>query len=292
MRRAGVRVAAALPVNPVRMVLARIDLRNHRKIAVIDGCVAYAGSQNITDETFRVRRRPGIGPWIDASVRVEGTAAQALNVVFLRDWQSETDERFERIEEFLPDLPELPEPASTVHVVPSGPGEGPTAIHRALLSTIYAAREELIMTTPYFVPDEATASAISTAAMRGVRVTLVIPKRLDAPLVALAGRSYFGELIASGVRIMLHRDGLLHAKTLTVDRSVGVIGSANFDMRSFWLNFETTLFVYDTDFASQLRWLQTSYMERSEEVDARRWGQRGLAARGAEGVARLLSPLL
>jgi len=292
LRDGGVHVAAALPANPVRMILARLDLRNHRKIAVIDGRIAYAGSQNLADETFKVSLRSTVGPWIDASVRVEGPAAQALNVIFLRDWYAETREPIDQIEDFLPQIERLAERGSTVQVVPSGPGITPAAIHRAVLTTIYSAREEIILTTPYFVPDEAMRSAIQTASMRGVRVTIVVPRRSNSPLVALAGRAHLDDMLGAGVRVMRFAGGLLHAKTITVDRRLALIGSANFDVRSFWLNFETTLFVYDTDFASTLRWLQTSYIEQSDELDPRTSRTRSVWLRGLEGTARLLGPLL
>jgi cardiolipin synthase len=138
------------------MLFARVDLRNHRKIAVFDGWVAYAGSQNITDASFGYRPRLKIGPWIDATVRVEGPAAQALEVVFLRDWELESDEGLgDKLKDLLVEVP-IPDEGSTVHVVPSGPGDAVSALRQAFLTAIYSAREELILTTPYFVPDDAT----------------------------------------------------------------------------------------------------------------------------------------
>ncbi len=292
MKDAGVHVSAALPVNPVRMLFARLDLRNHRKIAIIDGRIAYTGSQNMTDDLFRVSRRPGIGPWIDATVRVVGPAAHALAVIFLRDWQVDSGEQIADLENYLPGHEERAGEGSVCQVLASGPGQSPDAIHRALLTTIFAAREELIMTTPYFVPDEAMLAALVAAAQRGVQVTIVLPRKIDAPLVAMASRSSINDLLQAGVRIMFHTHGLLHSKTVTVDRTLGLIGSANLDMRSFWLNFEATLIVYDTDFASMLRWMQMGHIASSKPVDPRRWKQRSRAVRLVENIARLLGPLL
>lgn len=292
MDRAGVRVVAALPVNPVRMLLARVDLRNHRKVAVFDGEVAYCGSQNMTDETFRVRGRAKVGPWIDATVRLRGPAVQALQTVFLRDWMMDSDERPEHAHEFFAPPAPVAGGGSIVHVVPSGPGPHADAIHQALLAMLYGAREEILMTTPYFVPDEATKSALLNAALRGVEVTLVLPDVLDARLVAAAARAHYDDLLAAGVRIAHHREGLLHAKAATIDRRMAMLGSANFDMRSFWLNFESTLFVYDADFAGRLRFMQRHYLNESQMIDPRAWRRRPIVRRFVDNCAQLLNPLL
>jgi cardiolipin synthase len=290
----GVKVVIALPVNPFRLLLARLDLRNHRKIVVIDGRLAYAGSQNIADSTFRSNRFRRTGPWIDATLRIDGPAAQALATVFLRDWMMDADEEFGDLGPYFPQLDVGPEDEgnSVVQIVPSGPGLSPMAIHQALLTTIYAAREELIMTTPYFVPDEATRTALQTAAMRGVRVTLVMPSVSDSPLVAAASRSHYLDLLESGVRIMHFRHGLLHAKTVTIDRRIALIGSANFDARSFWLNFEVTAFIYDDNFASVVRFMQLDYLSHSYEVELHDWRRRPSWQVFRDNVAQLWGPLL
>ncbi|MBL0928115.1 MAG: cardiolipin synthase [Phycisphaerales bacterium] len=290
---AGVRCVEALPVNPLRMLLARIDLRNHRKIAVIDGRVAYSGSQNLTDETFTKR---GKGPWIDTTLRIEGPAAQALQTVFLRDWSLDSGEVLPDIDRWMPDLGDpgkvRPPGDTVVHVIPSGPGPQPDAVHQAFLAMLFAAREEIIMTTPYFVPDEGTRAALVNAALRGVAVTIILPDELDAPVVAAAGRSHYDDLLAAGVTIAHHVGGLLHAKTATIDRRLAVVGSANFDVRSFWLNFETTMFIYDRDFAGTLRFLQRSYLDESQALHLAEWRARPAWRRFLDNSAQLLSPLL
>lgn len=294
LRDAGVRVEAALPVSPVRMLFARLDLRNHRKIAVIDGWIAYTGSGNVTDASFGYKPLRGIGPWIDAMLRIEGPAAKALDLVFLGDWAVESEEPIaQRLEEMLGDPP-IPESGSIVHVVPSGPAMGPNvnAMRDALLIAIYAARRELIMTTPYFVPDEAMKEAMIAAALRGVEVTLVVPKKSDGVIVGAASRAHYAELLDAGVRLKLYEKGLLHAKTMTIDNTVGMIGSANLDMRSFYLNFEVTVFLYDTDQASILRMLQVEYMKDSSDIFREEWLARRLHLRLIDNTARLLSPLL
>ena len=169
MREAGVRVVGALPAGFLRMLFARADLRNHRKISVIDGTIAYCGSQNLTDKTFRNKRRKKVGPWIDTTVRITGPAVQALQTVFLRDWAAETDEKLKDPEEFYPSAQKTG--SSIVHVVPSGPGPQPDAIRQALLAAVFSAREEIVMVTPYFVPDESMKAALVNASLRGVSVT-------------------------------------------------------------------------------------------------------------------------
>jgi cardiolipin synthase len=273
------------------VLFERLDLRNHRKIAVIDGRIAYAGSQNLTDSTFRAGFNPRVGSWIDATVRVEGPAAQALGVVFLQDWQLDANEKVPDITPFLPELGP-PKGECVVQVLPSGPGPSPAGIQEAVLTTIYAAKEELIITTPYFVPDDATRRALQAAALRGVRVVLVMPFEADGRLVAAASRSYWQDLLESGVRIMLCRGGLLHAKTISVDRLMGFIGSANLDMRSFYLNFEATLIIYDDNFASVLRFLQMDYISDSVEVHLDQWRRRPVIRTFADNCAQLLGPLL
>ncbi|MBL9000723.1 MAG: cardiolipin synthase [Phycisphaerae bacterium] len=290
MRAAGVKVTAALPVNPLRMLFARIDLRNHRKIAVIDGHTAYCGSQNLTDETFRSRKHRKTGPWIDTTVRIVGPAVLPLQTVFLRDWSCEEVEEITRLDPYFPEVPTRG--TSLVHVIPSGPGPQPDAIHQALLAMLFSAKQEIIMTTPYFVPDEATKAALLNAALRGVRVTLVVPDVLDAVIVAAASRSHYDELLEAGVRIMHHTEGLLHAKTAVIDQRLAVVTSANLDMRSFWLNFEVSLFIYDDDFAGMLRFLQTRYIDESEQIHLDEWRHRRVGRRFLDNAAQLLGPLL
>jgi cardiolipin synthase len=269
-----------------------VDLRNHRKIAVIDGRTAWSGSSNITDDSFGYRPVRRVGPSVDAMARVVGPAAQALDAVFLRDWLTETsDEDASEIQELLHLVPEEPD-GCPVQVVPTGPDTGPATMRDALVTAIFAAREELIMTTPYFVPDEATKEALIAAAMRGVRVTLVMPRHLDNLTVGAASRSHFIDLLRAGVRIHLHRVGLLHSKTITIDSDVAMIGSHNLDQRSFTLNFEVSLFIYDSEQTSLLRMLQTQYLSESDEIFAQEWAKRPVLKRFIENCARLCGPLL
>ncbi len=291
LRGAGVKVVTALPTGLVRSLFVRADLRNHRKVVVIDGEVAYTGSQNLVDPRH-FKQGAGVGPWVDAVARVRGPAVGVLAGVFLYDWCVETGEAFE------PPPPPEPEPAeargdgSAAQVVPSGPGHHPETIHQLLLSAIYAARRELVLTTPYFVPDESILTALLSVAQSGVDVTLIVPAENDSFLVRYASVAPFDELLAAGVRIALFKGGLLHTKAITIDREVAVFGSVNLDMRSLWLNFEISLFVYDKGFAERLRALQGEYLKRCETLDPDVWRRRPLSHRFAEDTLRLLGPLL
>ncbi len=297
LREAGVRVVAALPVNALRAIFSRIDLRNHRKIAVIDGKIAYVGSQNITDDTFRSNPRRKTGPWIDASLKIRGPAVFAVQAVFLRDWLMDSKEQIGHVDEYVPEIVPLndkgkPGDGCVVQVIPSGPGAAPDAIHQAMLTMIYHAREELVMTTPYFVPDDSMRMALQAAATRGVRVTIIMPKVSDSILVAAAARSHYLDLLESGVRILHYRKGLLHAKTITIDTDLALVGSANIDQRSFRINFEVSVLVFDDDFASVVRFMQSDYLSESDELTLSEWKSRTLWETFRDNTAQLMGPLL
>lgn len=296
MAKAGVDVVEALPVNPLRLLFARVDLRNHRKIAVIDGRIAYAGSHNLIEPGFKQHKSKKVGFYVDATLRLRGPAVQALQTAFLSDWLLDSQDDVAEVEKQLSKLLALDEEtldgASIVHVLPTGPGMNPQAINHALIATIHSASDELVMTTPYFVPDEATKTAIIVAARRGVEVTLVVPAKSDHPIVCAAGRSHYQDLLDAGVRIRQFTAGLLHSKTVTVDRRIGLVMSANFDMRSFFLNYEVSLFIYDDDLASMLRFLQVSYIEKSVEITRDQWARRSMVSRFLDNTAQLLGPLL
>ncbi|MEM7227715.1 MAG: cardiolipin synthase [Planctomycetota bacterium] len=296
LRSSGVDVLELLPVNPLRLLVARIDLRNHRKMLVVDGTIAYTGSQNVTDDTFNVSRKSRVGPWIDATVRIQGPSARALGLVFIGDWNADSPRPIRDLDRYLPVIqpPAIDASSSTsaVQVLPSGPGSTPGAIQTAVLTTLYSAHEELIMTSPYFVPDQSVVAGLAAAAQRGVDTTVILPKHNNKRLVAAASRASFEDLLDAGVKILEFRPGLLHAKTITVDRDIALIGSANLDQRSFWINFEITVAVYDTDFASHLRMLQRDYANQSDQISITSWRRRTSVQRACDNAAQLFAPLL
>ena len=292
LQESGVEMAVALAVSPLRTLFVRFDLRLHRKIVVIDDAIAYTGSFNLVDPRF-FKQEAGVGQWVDAMARIQGPAVFTLNAVFMWDWEVETGH----------DLKALPDPArmeieanqgtaANVQVVPSGPGRSGDSVHQVLLMSIYAARKELSLTTPYFVPDEAITSALLSAARRGVSVTLILPAKNDSRLVHYTCRSHFDELLEAGVEIFGFNGGLLHTKSAVVDREISLFGTVNLDIRSFWLDFEVTLCVYDPQFAERLLALQQKYIEDSVKVDPATWRRRPATERFRENLARLCSPLL
>ena len=264
MRRAGVRLASGLPIgNPLlRPFAGRIDLRNHRKIVVIDGRVTYCGSQNCADPQFLVKAR--FAPWVDAVVRFEGPIARQNQMLFASDWMAGVDEDISGLLHGPPALP--PSDAVPAQVVGTGPTVRPAAMRELFSSLMFAARREIVITTPYYVPDEALQDAICTSAYRGVETTLIVPARNDSRIVSAASRSYYAELIASGVRLYEFSGGLLHAKTLTVDGELTLIGSANMDRRSLDLNYENNILVHDAALTAEVRARQQDYLLSSRRI--------------------------
>ncbi|MEJ2098532.1 MAG: cardiolipin synthase [Desulfobacterales bacterium] len=291
LKAGGIEVAAALPVSSFNVLRVRPDLRLHRKIAVIDDAIAYTGSFNLVDPRF-FKQNAGVGEWVDAMVRVEGPVVHALNALFRWDWEVETGRDLATQAEILDPSTAFRAGEADVQVIPSGPGKTGNYMYQILLMAIYSARDEIVITTPYFVPDEAVSTALLTAAERGVKVTIIVPERNDSRLVHYTCRSFFDDLLAVGIRIFGFKGGLLHTKSVVVDRQVALFGSVNLDVRSFWLDFEVTLGVYDAEFAQHLLALQNKYIHNAIAVDPQAWHQRSGKERFFENVARLASPLL
>jgi cardiolipin synthase len=290
-RAAGVRLGISLPVGLFTTLFSRADLRNHRKIVAIDGRIAYTGSQNLVDPRY-FKQDEGVGEWIDAMVRVEGPAVESLGGIFLQDWEVVTGGGLAKLEESHDVEPVEEQGPAPVQVMPSGPAHKPLAILQQLLSVIYAARHEMIITTPYFVPDDSLLTALISAAHRGVAVTIVLPEKNDSRLADYASRAVFDDLLAAGVRIAAFRDGLLHTKSITIDGDFCLFGSVNFDMRSMWLNFEISLLIYNRDMTTQIRELQSAYIRNSTLLDESSWKQRSIVQRFLENASYLTAPLL
>jgi cardiolipin synthase A/B len=275
MQSAGVRVAAGLPiVNPLlRPLQGRIDLRNHRKILVIDGVVTYCGSQNCADPEFLVKAK--FAPWVDAVMRFEGPIARQNQILFASDWMTSVDED-------LTALLAAPAPAAmpngvTAQVIGTGPTVRFSAMVEVFASLFFAARRDLVVTTPYYVPDEALQGALCATAYRGIATTIIFPARNDSWVVGAASRSYYADLLAAGVTIYEYQGGLLHTKSLTIDGEVTLIGSANMDRRSFDLNYENNILFYDAALTATVRERQLEYIAKSariSEADVAAWPTR------------------
>lgn len=276
-----VEARAALPFRPFRHWTRR-DMRNHRKLFIIDGEIGYAGSQNIIARDFR----PGIVNR-ELVARVTGPAVAEMAAVFLTDWYLET-------EQLLDDSPYVPGACGEcdLQLLPSGADYAFEGFQTLLTWQVDRAKKEVVLVTPYFIPDDSLLTALRTAAIRGVDVRVVVSEVVDHKLVNLAQTSYYGELLAAGVRIHRYRNFLLHAKAVRIDDSLGIIGSSNIDVRSFQLNEEISLLLIDPPTVAALHEVQDSYLAGSDELHLDAWRKRGRVRKFAEGAARLVSPLL
>ncbi|MCB9555625.1 MAG: cardiolipin synthase [Deltaproteobacteria bacterium] len=282
---AGARFAEFLPVRLVSRLHTH-NLRNHRKLLVIDGQTAFTGGINIGDEYTGQKRR--IGPWRDTHLRIDGPGVCHVQEVFAEDWHFATAE--EPDESWFPPLDAVGNVA--LQIVASGPDTESQPLQRIFFTAIATARSRVYLTTPYFIPDQAMRVALETAALRGVDVRLLLPQRSDMRLVLFAGRSYYDELLRAGVRIFEYEAGMLHAKTMVVDDTWATVGSANMDIRSFRLNFEINAAIYGPAFANELGKVFLQDLKRSTEVTSAIYQTRRWPRRVAESFARMLSPLL
>ncbi|MEM8783305.1 MAG: cardiolipin synthase [Planctomycetota bacterium] len=293
-----VRLVAALPARWWRLLIQRIDLRNHRKLTLVDGRVAYTGSMNLVGAR-RLAAAQDVGPWIDVTVRVEGPTVAPLYAMFAEDWEAETGEASDDLEPRTRAALKTPADETSgasggawAQVVPTGPHIQDRSIRELVLTGVYAARESLTLTTPYFAPDDALLTALTSAASRGVAVTLILPERLDSKLAHHAGNAHVQQLLDAGVQVARFRGGVLHTKSMTIDDHATLLGTVNLDARSFYLNFELALWVYDAAFTADVRALQADYLDRSVLTDPQTWATRPWRHRLLERTLRLAGPLL
>jgi cardiolipin synthase len=289
MRDAGVHVAVALPIGNllIKPFRGRIDLRNHRKIVVIDDRITYCGSQNCADPEFRVK--PKYAPWVDALVRFEGPIARQNQRLFASDWMAYVDED-------INNLLQAPLPAFGKGFPAQVIGTGPTGLNSAMpemfTALMYAARHNLVITTPYYVPNESMQAALCSTARRGIETTIVFPARNDSWQVSAASHSYYRELLEAGVRIHEYVGGLLHTKSMTIDGEVSLIGSANMDRRSFELNYENNILFYDPALTAEVRERQQAYLGQSHPVTLERVEQWSIARQFWNNGIAILAPVL
>ncbi len=278
---AGVNAQETLPVSFLNL-RRRSDMRNHRKLFIIDGVIGYAGSQNLVNKTFR----PGITNQ-EMVVRTAGPLVAAMTAVFVADWYCETEVLLQPLPCIAPRRGDM-----TALLLPSGAEYPLRGFETMLIWLIHSARERVILTTPYFIPDEALQNAMQIAIARGVEVILIVSAVTDQPLVRLAQCSYYDDLLCAGVRIMCFPERLLHAKNVSIDGRVGIVGSSNIDIRSFQLNEEVSLLLFDPGSVGELVARQEQAIAASEQLDLATWRQRSKLRQLGEGVARLVSPLL
>ena len=297
----GARWHATLPLRPLRGQWQRPDLRNHRKLLVIDGRVGYTGSQNLIGSSYLKPKnlRRGLH-WIDLMIRLEGPIVGELDAVFVTDWFSETDEMLPVRTLAALEPPRAPAgsrnaaPVTGVdaQVIPSGPSFENDNTLKLFVMLIHNARTRVSITSPYFVPDESTLLAIVTAAARGLDVELFVSEVADQALVHHAQRSYYAALLEAGVAIYLYRaPTVLHSKHFTIDDEVAVIGSSNMDIRSFSINMEVSVLVRSRQFVERMRLVEDGYRQRSIRLDRQAWARRPLRDKVRDGLARLTSAL-
>ena len=283
---AGGKAAVFLPVNPVRSWI-QVNLRNHRKVVIVDGRVAFTGGMNIGDEYLGLSKE--FGYWRDSMLRLEGPAVAGLQRVFTEDWDFATREALTG-EAYFPAVEAVGEEA--VQVVESGPDQEPNSIREVYFAAILAAKKRLWIATPYFVPDGGILDALRLARMRGVDVRLLGLLWPDHRTTYYAGRFYWSDMLAVGVRVYQYKRGMMHAKVVVVDDDWAMVGSANLDNRSLHLNFEIGCLLYSEDLVAQLARRFERDFEESIPLDPWAFGQRPMAMKLIENACRLFSPIL
>ena len=293
LRAADIAVKLMLPIDPADHQWNRPDLRNHRKIVIVDGTVGFTGSQNLVEDTYHKRAniRKGIH-YIELGARLTGPAVRELNAAFVTDWYSETGELLDS--QIAPETRFVPFATGDVlcQVLPSGPGFEHDNNLMLFVALFHAARTRILIANPYVVPDETILLALTSAAQRGVEVTLIVSEIGDQFLVFHAQRSYYDELLRAGVRIFLYQSPvILHSKFITIDDDMGVVSSSNMDIRSFELNLEITLVCYDTGVVNNLQKVAADYLCHSSELHLEDWQRRPLLVKVLDNLARLTSAL-
>lgn len=291
----GAQWAYMLPVRPWRGEYQRPDLRNHRKLAIIDGKVGFMGSLNIVDASYNLAKNVRRGLlWRDLMVRLEGPVVLGLEAVFQGDWYIETDEYLEHLsplETFVDGETKKPGTLDC-QIVPSGPGYAGENNLQVFVALLYTAQRRISITSPYFVPDGSIMNALRAATARGVEVELFVSEIGDQPLVYHAQRSYYEELLTAGVRIFMYKPPyILHAKHFTIDSEVAVVGSSNMDQRSFGLNMEVSMVVHGVDFVRDLDEVTDYYRANSRELVEEEWSQQPIRSQLLDNLARLTSAL-
>jgi len=282
---AGIEVETLMPIGFFRRGTARRDLRNHRKIVVVDGAIAYIGSQNLVDAAFK----RGL-VFEELVARISGPVVPQFQAILLSDRYLETGDPLSEAKRYFPPL--VPVGSMIAQSLPSGPGYPQANTLRLVTSLIYSAQKRVVITTPYFIPDETLLESLIGAALRGLEVRLIVSREIDQFLVGFAQRSFYEQLLEAGVSIHPYRKKFLHAKHLSIDDEVAQIGSSNMDIRSFALNAEVSCVVYHQGLAQKLRSIQERYLEDAETLTLESWRRRPGYVKIAENLARLVDSLL
>jgi cardiolipin synthase len=294
MTAAGIIWHRMMPIDPLRGRWRRPDLRNHRKLLVVDGRVGFMGSQNMIDSGYlKPKHRKAGRHWKDLNIEVTGPIVDELSAVFAIDWYTETGEELDFESHPAEDDTDVADDRhGAFQLIPSGPGFPTEPNLRMFVSLMHRAQKSLVITSPYFIPEESLLSAITTAAYRGVEVELFVSEQADQFMVQHAQRSYYATLLEAGVKIYLYpKPTVLHAKHFTVDGEISVIGSSNMDMRSFALDYEIMLLGFGAGLADDLAVIQHGYREASHLLTAEEWKKEPWYRRYVDNVMRLTSDL-
>ena len=274
-----------------QLLTLRFNFRNHRKIAIIDGTVGYIGGFNVGDQYLGYFKK--FGHWRDTHIRIHGDAVLSMQSRFLMDWNAtaEAQEVLSETIDYFPEIVQLPGRAM-VQIVSSGPDNDMKQIKQGFMRMFASARTEITIQTPYFIPDAAILETLEIAVMSGVRVRLMIPNRPDHPIVYRATQYYAKELIELGAEVYRYDGGFLHSKVVSIDHEIGTVGSANMDIRSFVLNFETNAFVYDPEFAARLEYLFEQDIKDATKLTIEDFEQQSFWLTFLQKFSRLFSPIL
>jgi len=267
----------------------RANFRNHRKLVIIDGKVAYVGGFNVGDEYLGLNKK--FGYWRDTHLRIQGNAVHATQIRFILDWnQASSRNDIDYKPNYFPltshngNIP--------IQIVTSGPDSEWEQIKNGYIKMISSAKKSIYIQSPYFVPDASILDTLRIAALSGINVYIMIPNKPDHMFVYWATLSYVGELLKAGAKVYIYENGFIHAKTIVVDEEVSTVGTANFDVRSFRLNFEVNAFIYDEATAKRLTDIFHEDMKKSRELTYEEYLKRSLWIRFKESISRLLSPIL
>jgi cardiolipin synthase A/B len=288
MQKAGIEI---YPFHKVRFYLLanRINYRNHRKIVVIDGCTAFVGGINVSDKYINNGKQKLF--WRDTHIRLDGPSVYYLQYLFITDWNFCCKKTFNPGSPYFPPIPDGSN-ETYVQVTASGPDSVQPSVMYAILQAIYLAKEEILITTPYFIPGDSIIDALRIAALSGLKVQLLVPGVCDSKLVNAASKSYYNDLLEAGVEIFLYEKGFVHAKTLVTDKKLFMVGTANMDHRSFELNFEVNTIIYDAAIAQQMREIFFEDLTQAVKINKDHWLNRSWYVQLPEKIARLFSPVL
>ena len=275
-----------------KMLNFRVNYRNHRKIVVIDGKTGFVGGFNVGNEYLGLNAR--MGYWRDTHLKITGSSAYELQLRFLLDWRASSSEELliddKKISRYFPPIPQ--KNGAGIQIVSSGPDKVNQQIKQGFLRMITTAESYILIQSPYFVPDESILEALKIALLSGIDVRIMIPNKPDHVFIYWATLAYVGELVEYGAKIFIYENGFLHTKTIVVDDSVCSVGSCNFDIRSFRLNFETNAFIYDQKVATKLKNIFVDDIKYCTYYDKELYQNRGNAIKMKESISRLFSPLL